>query len=107
MMRRLPMWCECVCGHHRSDHPWLGCGAYGSASGYGGCGHCQLCDKPAREHVFMLHQFTRCECSEYTEGCDSVYAKLNRACVLVKGHEGRHRCCEVSWTDDMAREVSA
>lgn len=60
-------WCECSCGHHRSNHRWLGYGPYGSASGYGGCGRCLQCDKPSQEHVFVTHQFQRCACIEYRE----------------------------------------
>lgn len=61
------MWAQCRCGHHRSDHPYIGYGAYGSASGYAGCRRCTLCDKPSDQHVFVTHQFTPCPCSEYQE----------------------------------------
>lgn len=97
-------WCQCSCGHHRSHHPYVGYGAYGTRSGYAGCNLCIVCGKPFREHLFVSHQFTRCECAEYTETCDSVLAKWKRSCTLPQGHEGRHRECEVSWTDEMAKE---
>lgn len=58
-------WQVCSCGHHRGHHPWLGHGQFGTTTGYGGCGHCLLCDKPSGEHVFVTHQFTRCDCIEY------------------------------------------
>jgi hypothetical protein len=61
------MWQECVCGHHRSHHPWLGYGTYGCRTGYAGCGLCQDCGKPSSEHVFVTHQFNRCTCLEYLE----------------------------------------
>lgn len=61
------MWGLCTCSHHKSDHPWIGRGPYGSASGYAGCSHCTLCDKPSREHEFSTHFYTPCPCSEYQE----------------------------------------
>lgn len=61
------MWCECVCGHHRSRHPYVGYGAYGTRSGRSGCNLCQVCGKQFSEHVFVSHQFVRCDCPEYQE----------------------------------------
>ena len=59
-------WCVCVCGHHRSDHPYVGY-RYGTRSGYGGCGQCKVCQKPSSEHVYVAHQFRRCDCNEFVE----------------------------------------
>ena len=60
-------WCECTCGHHRANHPWVGYGPYGTPSGYRGCELCRICLKPFQDHVFVSHQFTRCNCMEYEE----------------------------------------
>lgn len=61
------MFGDCECGHHKYNHPWLGRGPYGSASGYGGCNLCKICEKPHSAHAFVAHQFTPCSCSEYQE----------------------------------------
>lgn len=54
------MWAECVCGHHRSHHQWTG-------SQHAGCRLCAVCGKPDQQHVFVSHQFQRCDCNEYEE----------------------------------------
>lgn len=61
-------WCECSnCGHHRSSHPYVGYGPYGTLSGHTGCGLCQTCGRTSSEHVYVKHQFDRCPCQTYTE----------------------------------------
>lgn len=40
-----------------------------------------------------------------TGTCGHYYTKWDRSCGLEPGHDGRHRECEVSWDDAMAKEV--
>lgn len=54
------MWGECACGHHRNNHPWTG-------AKYGTCRLCATCGAPGDRHVFVSHQYTRCECAGYRE----------------------------------------
>lgn len=37
--------------------------------------------------------------------CGHYFSKWDRSCGLEPGHDGRHRCCEVSWDDATALEV--
>lgn len=53
-------WCDCICGHHRSNHPWTG-------FVHAGCGMCRVCQKPSKDHVYVAHQFQRCHCNEFQE----------------------------------------
>lgn len=36
--------------------------------------------------------------------CGHYYSQWGRSCGLEPAHDGRHRECEISWTDEMAKE---
>jgi hypothetical protein len=50
----------CGCTHFRCDHPWDG-------RRYSSCEVCWFCGKTQKEHVFVTHQFKRCDCQVYQE----------------------------------------